>query len=161
MHMSEDAFLGLVGVLRPHLPPRGVSAECCTDLPLRYLGGGSYVDICDVFSRKGFYVLNVQAICDAEYKFRWMSCKSPGSAHDSTAFSCDSLGQALHRADDPLTLSLIQHGHCIACDEDCAESEVLAVPWPGGCKVDLWRDSYNFHSSSLRIHIEQNFKVLV
>jgi len=44
MHMSEEAFHGLVGVLR-----RGVSAECRTALPLLYLGGGSYVDICDAF----------------------------------------------------------------------------------------------------------------
>jgi len=155
MRMSEDAFHGLVGVLRPRLPRRGVSAEVRTALSLRYLGGGSYVDICaafivhpstvyralwdvvdavncspglaldfqladcsrqqedgerlqarrnspfnsvigaldgvaieqeqslpadvicvaDYYSRKGFYALNVQAICDADYKFRWMSCK--------------------------------------------------------------------------------------
>jgi len=155
MRMSEDAFHGLVGVLRPRLLRRGVSAEVRTALSLRYLGGGSYVDICaafivhpstvcralwdvvdavncspglaldfqladcsrpqedgerfqaqrnspfnsvigaldgvaiekeqplpadvtcvaDYYSRKGFYALNVQAICDADYKLRWMSCK--------------------------------------------------------------------------------------
>ena len=117
--------------------------------------------VADYYSRKGFYALNVQAICDADYKFRWMSCKSPGSAHDSTAFTCTALGQALHRADDPLTLSLIQHGHCIASDEAYAASEMLAAPWPGGGKGDRWRDSYNFHLSSLRIHIEQAFGMLV
>ena len=163
MRMSEDAFIGLVGVLRSRLHRRGVSAEVRTVLALRYLGGGSYVDICaafgvhsatvcralwdvvdavifspdldldfqmaegsrrqeygarfqaqrnypfnnvigaldgvvieqeqplpadvtrvaDFYSRKGFYALNVQAICDADYKLRWMSCRSPGSAHDS------------------------------------------------------------------------------
>jgi len=49
MRMSEDAFHGLVGVLRPRLPRRGVSAEVRTALALRYLGGGSYVDICAAF----------------------------------------------------------------------------------------------------------------
>ena len=87
--------------------------------------------------------------------------KSPGSAHDSSAFTCTALGQALHRTYDPLTLSLIHHGHCIASDEAYAASEVLAVPWPGGGKGDRWRDSYNFHLSSLRINIEHAFGVPV
>ena len=69
--------------------------------------------VAEYFSRKGFYALNVQAICDADYKFRWMVCKSPGSAHDSSAFTCTALGQARHRADEPPTFSLIQRGHCI------------------------------------------------
>ena len=103
----------------------------------------------------------MQALCDADYKFRWMLSKSPGSAHDSTAFTCTVLAQALHRADDPLTLRLIQHGHCIASDEAYAASEVLAVPCLGGGKGDRWRDSYNFHLSSLRIHVKQAFGMLV
>jgi len=49
MRMSEDAFHGLVGVLRPRLPRHGVSEEVRTALALRYLGGGSYVDICAAF----------------------------------------------------------------------------------------------------------------
>ena len=113
--------------------------------------------VADNYSRKGFYALNVQAIRDADYKFRWMSCKSPESAHDSSAFTCTALGQALHRADDLLTLRLMQHGRCIASDEAYAASEVFAVPWPGAGKGDRLRDSYNFHFSSLRIDIEQAF----
>jgi len=226
--------------LRPRLPRRGLSAEVRTALALRYMGGGSYVDMCvafgvhsasvyravwdvvdavnsspalaldfqvedctrraayaarfkaqrnspfgnvigaldgiavhqeqplatdvtcvaDYYSRKGFYALNVQAICDADYKFRWMSCKSPGSAHDSSAFTGTNLGQALLHPENPLAARLIQVGHCIAADEAYAASEVLAVPWPGGGKGDRWRDSYNFYLSSLRIHIEQAFGML-
>lgn len=241
MRMSDGAFDGLVALLRPLLPRRGLSAETRTALALRYLGGGSYVDICaafgvhpaslyravwevvdavnstsalaldfqvgnstrrlayaagfqagrnspfsnvigaldgvaieqeqplpsdvtcvaDYYSRKGFYAFNVQAICDASYKFRWMSCMSPGSSHDSTAFSCTLLGQALLRPEDPITAALIRDGHCIAADDAYAASEALAVPWPGGGRGDRWRDSYNFHLSSLRIHIEQAFGMLV
>jgi len=84
--------------------------------------------VAEYYSRQGFYALNVQAICDADYKFRWMSCKSPESAHNLTAFTCTSLGQVLHGADNPITLSLIQYGHCIASDEAYAAGEVLAVP---------------------------------
>jgi len=42
-----------------------------------------------------------------------------------------------------------------------AASEVLAAPWPVGGNGDRWHDSYNFHPSSLRIHIEQAFRMLV
>ena len=49
MRMSESAFHGLVDILRPRLPRRGLSAEMRTALALRYLGGGSYVDICATF----------------------------------------------------------------------------------------------------------------
>jgi len=43
--------------------------------------------VVDYYSRKVFYALNTQAICDSEYKFRWMACTTPGALHDSTAFS--------------------------------------------------------------------------
>jgi len=167
MRMPADAVVDLVDVLRPRLPRRGLSPVCRTALALRYLGGGSYVDICAVFgvhpatlyrslwevidainatpsldldfqlschqrrldyargfqrrrgspfgnvigaldgmavrqeqplaadvqcvadyySRKGFYAFNTQAVCDADYKSRWMSCMSPGACHDSTALA--------------------------------------------------------------------------
>jgi len=47
--MSDGAFHALVGILRPRLPLRGVSAEVRTALALRYMGGGSYVDMCAAF----------------------------------------------------------------------------------------------------------------
>jgi len=49
MRMSDDAFNGLVSVLRPRLPRRGLCAEARTAIALRYLGGGSYIDICAAF----------------------------------------------------------------------------------------------------------------
>ena len=47
--MSDGAFHALVGILRPRLPRPGLSAEVRTALALRYMGGGSYVDMCIVF----------------------------------------------------------------------------------------------------------------
>ena len=38
------------------------------------------------FCRKGFYALNVQAICDKSRRVLWMSAGHKGSTHDSTAF---------------------------------------------------------------------------
>jgi len=240
MRMPADAVVDLVDVLRPRLPRRGLSPVCRTALALRYLSGGSYVDICAVFgvhpatlyrslwevidainatpcldldfqlschqrrldyaggfqrrrgspfgnvigaldgvavrqdqplvadaqcvadyySRKGFYAFNTQAVCDADYKFLWMSCMSPGACHDSTAFAGTHLGQILLDSTHELTVALINAGHCLVADEAYAASEVLAVPWPGSGRGDQWKDSYNFYQSSSRIHIEQAFGML-
>lgn len=240
MRMPANAFHELSDLLKPRLPRRGVHPEVRVAIALRYLGGGSYIDICaalgvhcatvyrslwdvidavnsspsldldyqldnparrlgyaagfqrrrnspfgnvcgaldgiavkqeqpwptdvacvaDYYSRKGFYALNTQAICDSEYKFRWMACTSPGATHDSTAFSGTTLGRTLLDRDSALTRSLTRDGHCIAADEAYAASEVLAVPWPGCGRGDKWRDAYNFYLSSLRIHIEQAFGML-
>ena len=57
MRMSEDAFGVLVSTLRPRLPSRGYSPEMRTAMALRYLGGGSFIDISAVFgaSISSFY----------------------------------------------------------------------------------------------------------
>lgn len=117
--------------------------------------------VADYYSRKGFYAFNVQAICDPDYKFRWMACTSPGATHDSTAFTTTSLGRALLDRGSKLTRAMTRDGICIAADEAYAASEVLAVPWPGGGRGDRWKDAYNFYLSSLRIHIEQAFGMLL
>jgi len=46
MRMSSDAFCDLVDRLRPRHPRRGVPPEVRTAIVLRYLGGGSYLNIC-------------------------------------------------------------------------------------------------------------------
>jgi len=49
VRISDGAFRALVGTLRPRLPRPGFSARVRTAFALRYMGGGSYVDICIVF----------------------------------------------------------------------------------------------------------------
>jgi len=49
VRISDGAFRALVGILRPRLPRPGLSAEVHTASALRYMGGGSYVDMCIVF----------------------------------------------------------------------------------------------------------------
>lgn len=240
MRMPADAVQNLVAVLRLRLPRRGLSPLCRAAVTLRYLGGGSYKDICatfgvhpatlyrlvwevvdatnatpaldsdvklssrerrlnyagglqhrrgspfgsvigaldgvairqeqpwqsdvqcvaDYYYRQGCYFFNAQAICDADYKFCWMSCMRPGATRDSTAFACTRLRQILMDPTDELTASLIADGHCMVADETHTVSEVLAVPWPGGGRRDRWKDGFSFYQSSSRIHIKQAFGIL-
>lgn len=117
--------------------------------------------VADYFSWKGFYAFSVQALCDANYKFRWMSCKSSGATHDLVAFTCTPSGQFPSRPDDPLICPLTHDGQCIAADEAYAASNLFGVPLPSGGKGDLWRNAYIFYLSSLRINVEQALGMLV
>jgi len=45
MGMPLGAFWDLVDVLRPRLPRLGVPCEVRTEIALRFLGGGSYMDM--------------------------------------------------------------------------------------------------------------------
>jgi len=49
VRMPEHSSLGRVDALRPQLPSRGLSGEVRTAMALRFLGGGSYLDICAAF----------------------------------------------------------------------------------------------------------------
>jgi len=49
LRMPVDASVDLVDSLRPRLPRRGLSPACRTAIALRYLGGGSYLDVCAAF----------------------------------------------------------------------------------------------------------------
>jgi hypothetical protein len=72
---SGDAFKGCIGAL----DGLAIKIKCptlCQLIP----DPGNY------FCRKGFYALNVQAICDKLRRFLWVSTGHKGSTHDSTAF---------------------------------------------------------------------------
>jgi len=47
--MFDDAIHALVGILRPRISHRGLSAEVGAALALPDMGGGSYVDMCAAF----------------------------------------------------------------------------------------------------------------
>ena len=100
-------------------------------------------------------------MCDHNYEFLWMSCRTPGSTQDATALACSDLGQLFKNRTHPVILQLITEGLCIAADEAYGDCELLATPWPGGGRGDEWRDAYNFFQSSARMHIEQAFGQLV
>jgi len=47
------------------------------------------------FTRKGFFALNVQAVCDVRKRFIFVSMDMPGSSHDARAFFFSNLWQAI------------------------------------------------------------------
>jgi DDE superfamily endonuclease/Villin headpiece domain len=111
------------------------------------------------FTRKGFYALPVQAMCDSEYRFLFMSARCVGSTHDSLAWACSSLGSQL--MDGTKTLD----PYWIAGDAAYVCSNFLLTPYSKSQIRDpefgARRDAFNFYQSSLRIHIEQAFGMLV
>jgi hypothetical protein len=97
------------------------------------------------------HALPVQSIVDASYRFTYMRAKCVGGTHDSLSFACMlQIGTILQ--DDELGW------YCLAADAayECASG--LITPWSKGQLMDeekgLWRDSFNFFHSSLRIHVE-------
>ncbi|XP_063223384.1 putative nuclease HARBI1 isoform X2 [Bacillus rossius redtenbacheri] len=64
--------------------PKVIGAMDCTHVRLQSPGG----DNAEMFrNRKGYFSLNVQAICDAKLQFTDIVARWPGSTHDSTIFS--------------------------------------------------------------------------
>jgi DDE superfamily endonuclease len=106
------------------------------------------------YNRKGFFALNLQGLCDYEYRFLYVSVTTPGSSHDIMALEMSSLGRLLKRSDG------IPEGHWIAGDEAYTCTNRLLTPWPGR-GMDASRDCFNYWLSSARIHIEKAFGMLV
>jgi hypothetical protein len=108
------------------------------------------------YNRKGFFALNVQAVCDSDSRFTFGSAMCPGSTHDSTAFAVSALSRLLGRTGDGTLLS----GFWIAADEAYVCGERVITPWPGR-SLPVEKDCFNYWHSSARIHIEQAFGMLV
>jgi hypothetical protein len=105
------------------------------------------------YNRKGFFSMNLQAMCDATRKFTYASLKCCGSTHDSLAFAVSTLAAFLDSGKLP-------SGYWIAADEAYALSEQMITPYSGnGLPQD--KDAFNFLLSSLRINIECAFGMLV
>ena len=112
------------------------------------------------FCRKGFYALNVQAICDKWKRFLWVYPSNKGSTHDSTAFLNSRLVDLLNE----LSEELYERGLFIAGDSAYGLAPYLITPYDAHeLKSDPERakDSFNFHLSSCRIYIECAFGELV
>jgi nuclease HARBI1 len=108
------------------------------------------------FNRKGFFALNVHAMCDCDYKFTFASALCPGSTHDSTAFSVSSLSTLLNHQEENILLP----GFWITGDEAYVCEGRMLTPWPGR-SLSQEKDCFNYWLSSARIHTEQAFGMLI
>ena len=97
------------------------------------------------------YGFNVQATCDADYRFGSISIIAPGAANDWSAWNQSSLAEATARLPD---------GCHIIGDAAYPISEKLLTPYPGK-SLPRDQDSFNYHLSQLRVKIEQSFGILV
>ena len=112
--------------------------------------------------RKGFYAVNVQGICDADYRITYASiARAPGATHDSYAWSLDPLHNRLHGDDSPIAQMLKRRGYYLIGDDAYAASHTMVVPWPGKYPADSPQVAYNYWHSSARVAIEQTFGMLV
>ena len=98
------------------------------------------------------YGLNVQATCDADCRFTYLSIHCPGGTGDSKAF----FGCSLYDVVDSLP-----KGFYVVADNAYTLSDHVLIPYCGNDKKDPTKDSYNFFLSQLRIRIEQSFGMLV
>jgi DDE superfamily endonuclease len=112
------------------------------------------------FCRKGFYALNVQAICDRNKRFLWCYPSNKGSTHDSAAFSSSRLYDLLKE----LSSDLYSRGLFIVGDSAYNLTPFLVTPYDtedASGDLDGSKDSFNYHLSSCRIYIECAFGELV
>lgn len=111
------------------------------------------LDPAGFYCRKGYYAIPVQALVDSDYRFLCYSARCVGSTHDSLAHAVSSLGTYLDAGN-------LKPEFWIAGDEAYVCTESLITPFPASQASD-WEDAFNFWHSSLRMHVEQSFGMLV
>ena len=104
------------------------------------------------YSRKGYYGVNVQAICDKNKKILFRSILSRGAEHDSTAFKNSSLYKWLLQHWE----SMAQKGYYFIGDTAYGLRSFLLTPYDDTMHGSA-EDNYNFFHSSSRISIECAF----
>jgi hypothetical protein len=147
-YASDGVFRGIIGAID------GLAVRIRSPQLTEVSDPGNY------FCRKGFFALNVQAICDRSKKFLWCYTSNKGSTHDSMAFTNSRLYSLL-----VAKLHLLeQKGFFLLGDSAYNLTPFLLVPY----STDEVRndksnsyDAFNFYLSSSRIHIECAFGELV
>lgn len=112
------------------------------------------------FCRKGFYALNVQAICDKQKRILWVYTSNKGSTHDSAAFCNSRLINLL----EEVANDLYDKGLFIAADSAYGLTSYLITPYNSTevkDDVNKARDAFNYYLSSCRIYIECAFGEVV
>ena len=107
------------------------------------------------FCRKGFYSLNVQAVCDSRRRFIDVDCSYPGSTSDSIAWLKTQVCREIEGRRIP-------DGFYFVGDAAYPCLQNMLTPVPGtSAEIGKWCDAYNFYQSQTRINIECAFGLLV
>jgi DDE superfamily endonuclease len=112
------------------------------------------------YCRKGFYALNVQAICDKTKRFLWCYPSNKGSTHDSVTFAASRLYDLLCE----MAPELFELGFVIVGDTAYNLPSFLLTPYDSDDLKDdphHAKDAFNYSLSSCRIFIECAFGELV
>ena len=176
-HYIDDCILSMKKALQINFPYRdvtwirrvadGFSREgrsalnmCCGALDglavkISEPAGWEVANSSTYYSRKDFFAINTQAMCDSKYRLKFVSCRSPGSTNGSTAFAISNLSRLLEKDKDGRL-----RGFWIAADDGYMCMKRLLTPCPGR-SLSISKDCSNYWQSSARIYIEQAFGILV
>ena len=104
--------------------------------------------------RKGKFGLNLQAICDDQYRFLDLSILYGGSSSDIVAFEASSIRSILEQP------GFLAEGLCLFGDNAYVNRPCMATPFPNVSGFTKQKDAYNFYHSQVRIRIECAFGIL-
>jgi len=104
--------------------------------------------------RKHKFGLNLQAICDHEKRFTYVSIKFPCATSDFLSFEATPLRNKLEIP------GFLAPGLCLFGDNAYINRPYMAMPFPN-VRGDNPKDHYNFYQSQVRINIECAFGILV
>jgi DDE superfamily endonuclease len=104
-------------------------------------------------NRKQFFAIVCQGLCDAQRRFLLFNCASPGSTHNSLAFSQTRLWEHISEG-------LVDH-YYIAADNAYPLVGSILKPFPRKNRKEAWEESFNENLSSLQVTIENAFGVLI
>ena len=104
------------------------------------------------YSRKGFYALNVQVVCDKRKKVLYRCIRSRGAEHDSSAFKKSSLYELLSCN----WKNLSERRRYLIGDSAYSLRLFIITPFDNA-KHGTREDDFNYYHSSSRICIECTF----
>lgn len=100
------------------------------------------------YSRKQYYAIQLQAICDENFKIRNISVGYPGSVHDARVFANSEVGRDTNK--------FLTNGQYLVGDSAYAVNENMVTPFKRNSAVGTSqeRTSFNTYISSYRVKIE-------
>ena len=104
-------------------------------------------------NRKSCWGLVIMAGCDADLNFDVFAANSSGSTHDSIALEFTGFKQSV------LDANRLPGQYYVIGDEAFKCTNQFLVPF-SGTGLGLWKDSFNYHLSSMRQTIERAFGML-